>query len=64
MKHNTKITIILIAMFLITQIIGLYVINFYENSENELPYGMEPPEEINTQTSIFSILFIFNIQCL
>jgi presenilin-like A22 family membrane protease len=59
MKHNTKITIILIAMFFITQIIGLCVIDFYENSGNELPYGMEPPEEINTQTSIFSILFAF-----
>ena len=46
-------------MFLITQLIGLFVINFYETSNNELPYGMEPPEEINTQTSIISILFAF-----
>ena len=27
MKHNSKITIILLSMFIITQIIGLYVIN-------------------------------------
>jgi len=59
MKHNIKITIILIAMFLITQLIGLFVVNFYETSNNELPYGMEPPEDINTQTSIISILFAF-----
>jgi len=59
MKHNLKITIILIAMFLITQFIGLYVVNFYNQEKNELPYGMEPPKEINPQTSIFSILFAF-----
>lgn len=59
MKHNIKITIILIAMFIITQIIGSWVINFYGISNNELPYGMEPPEEINPQTSIISILFAF-----
>jgi len=47
MKHNTKITAILIAMFLITQIIGLFVIHFYGISNNELPYGMEPPKECN-----------------
>ena len=59
MKHNLKITAILIAMFLLTQIIGLFVINFYENPDTELPYGMEPPEDINPQTSIISILFAF-----
>lgn len=59
MKHNTKITAILIAMFLITQIIGLFVIHFYESPAQELPYYMEPPEDINTETSIFSILFAF-----
>jgi len=58
MKHNTKITAILIAMFLITQIIGLFVIHFYEISSNELPYWMEPPE-VNPQTSVISILFAF-----
>jgi len=60
MKHNKKITIILISMFLITQLIGLWVINFYNNG-NDLPYGMEPPEEINPNNSIISILFAFAI---
>jgi len=59
MKHNIKITIILIAMFLVTQIIGLFVINFYETSDTELPYWMEPPADINPETSIISILFAF-----
>jgi len=61
MKHNIKITIILLAMFLITQLIGLYVIGFYNAPDTNLPYGMEPPKNINPQTSIISILFAFAI---
>jgi presenilin-like A22 family membrane protease len=59
MKHNAKITIILISMFIITQLIGLWVVNFYNSPNTTLPYGMEPPEDINPQTSIISILFAF-----
>lgn len=59
MKHNIKITLILLALFFITQLIGLFVIHFYETSSDELPYFMEPPEDINPQTSIISILFSF-----
>ena len=55
MKHNIKITSILLAMFLVTQFIGLYVIDNYsatriENGEivnvsaQPLPYGLETPE--------------------
>ena len=44
MKHNIKITLILLIMFLVTQFIGLYVVNHYSNPENPLPYGMETPE--------------------
>lgn len=44
MKHNLKITFILLAMFIVTQFIGLYVINHYSAEGNVLPYGMEPPE--------------------
>jgi presenilin-like A22 family membrane protease len=58
-KHNLKITSILLAMFIITQLIGLYVVNFYSPikvvktdegiitpvnvSAPELPYGMQTP---------------------
>ncbi len=59
MKHNFKITIILISMFLITQLIGLYIVGFYNSEDNALPYGFEPPSEIkpismcdNAQTSL------------
>jgi len=46
MKHNLRITIILLVMFLVTQLIGLWVVNHYTPSEKPLPYGFEPPEEI------------------
>jgi len=60
MKHSVKITIILVSMFIITQIIGLFVISVYTNGVI-LPYGMEPPEDLNQETSIISILFAFVI---
>jgi presenilin-like A22 family membrane protease len=44
MKHSWKITIILIVMFIITQLIGLFIISIYESPDNVLPF--EPPEEI------------------
>ncbi|GAI71590.1 unnamed protein product, partial [marine sediment metagenome] len=50
MKHNIKITIILISMFIITQLIGLWVISVYNRPDNELPFSMEPPEEIKSQS--------------
>lgn len=70
MKHNKKITIILISMFVITQLIGLFVIDFY-NQDNKLPYGMDPeiPEEkevsldlqflISLLTSFVIVIIIF-----
>jgi presenilin-like A22 family membrane protease len=60
MKHNIKITIILILMFFITQLIGLFVITAYNNGLI-LPYGMEPPAEIKDNFSILNILFAFVI---
>jgi len=47
MKHNLKITIILLVMFLITQLIGLAVINAY--STQKLPYNLQPPEEMKVK---------------
>ena len=67
MKHNLKIVIIILAMFLITQIVGLYVVNYYspvhivnnvqENviNPNQLPFGLEPPPE-NNQINIWQTL--------
>ncbi len=55
MKHTIKITALILAMFILTQIIGLYVVNYYSsvrvvqgNISNvtapELPFGLETPE--------------------
>lgn len=44
MKHNPKITIILLTMFILTQFIGLYVVSHYSSDEHKVPYGMDSPE--------------------
>ncbi|MEM0465758.1 MAG: presenilin family intramembrane aspartyl protease [Candidatus Pacearchaeota archaeon] len=61
MKHNTRITVLLIMMFLVTQLIGLLIISIYNKSENNLPFGLQPPETISQDFSIFSILIGFLI---
>ena len=64
MKHNLKITAILLAMFIITQFIGLYVVNHYQAENKNLPFGMEPPEVKGNKgfNQIFiSIIFAFVI---
>jgi len=60
MKHNLKITAVLLAMFLVTQLIGLYVVNHYLNEENKLPYGLEPPkpEKETDYYSFFTAIII------
>ena len=69
MKHSRKITIILLTMFIVTQLIGLAVVNTYTPVQqkiivngteqnitiNPLPYGMQPPE-IKTQIEFGSML--------
>ena len=44
MKHTVKITLFLLALFVVTQFIGLYVVNHYLQDDKELPYGMKTPE--------------------
>ncbi len=55
MKHNLKLTAILLAMFIVTQFIGLYVVNHYSTTKiingevvnveaPGLPLGLETPE--------------------
>lgn len=58
MKHNTKITTILITMFLVTQLIGLFVVTTYIDGLT-LPYGMEPPEEITEEPQGIQIIIAF-----
>lgn len=64
MKHTLKITLLLLAMFLVTQIIGLFVINQYLPNSVTLPYGMEPPEEVTPRSAgdlVFSFAIAFAI---
>ncbi|MBU2616745.1 MAG: hypothetical protein KKB79_02055 [Nanoarchaeota archaeon] len=66
MKHNFKITAILLTMFLITQLIGVYVVGYYLEDENTLPFGLEPPQpKTNTEYSglfiTIIVAFIFAI---
>lgn len=76
MKHNLKITVIILVMFLLTQFIGLYVVNHYLPEKivdgervnitdaPSLPYGMEnpSPEGQSEYNQIFiSIVFAFII---
>ncbi len=72
MKHNIKITLILLGMFIIAQFIGLYVAysyqpiqvatfnettQIYENhTQYNIPYGLNPPDEIDQNSSVVSIL--------
>ncbi len=78
MKHNVKITAIILGMFLLTQFIGLYVVNYYspfmivdgkvvEKTAPPLPFGMQPPEvkQQNEYVQVFiSIIFAFIIAIL
>jgi len=61
MKHNVKITAIILLMFLATQFIGLYVINHY--SDKDLPLGLDSPtvEEDEYNAVFFSIIIAFVI---
>ena len=75
MKHNVKIAIILLAMFIVTQFIGLYVVDHYSTtkvidgniinvSAPSLPFGLETPEiekESDYCNFFYTILFAFII---
>jgi len=72
LKHTIKITIILISLFFVAQLIGIYVANVYlpnvEQVVNQttgeitnktvynLPYGLDPPADIKPQESVISII--------
>jgi len=69
MKHKFTIILILLGMFLITQFIGLYIVNSYSPVYNpetnqttiqELPYGLQPPE-IEATPSLISLIIAFVI---
>ena len=71
MKHKFSITLILLSIFLITQFIGLFVVNAYtpititnpETGEitrspaNDLPFGLETPDD--EQPGLYNLIFAF-----
>jgi len=72
MKHSVKITVILITLFFIAQMVGIYVANTYlpevkqvvdettgevtNQTVYNLPYGLDPPDNIKPQESVLSII--------
>jgi len=67
MKHSWKITAILLLMFIITQFIGLYVVNYYSPvrvvdgavvtvNSPDLPFGMESPKIEKESDYFYKIL--------
>jgi presenilin-like A22 family membrane protease len=48
-------------MFLITQLIGIFVISIYQTPGNSIPFNMQPPEQVNTDYSVVSIIISFVI---
>ncbi|MBI5803072.1 hypothetical protein HY448_00070 [Candidatus Pacearchaeota archaeon] len=60
MKHKIKITFILVFMFVVAQLIGIYVVNHY--SSHELPLGFQIPdieEEKHFNELLFSMVLGF-----
>jgi len=72
MKHSSKITLLLLAMFFVTQLIGLYVVNQYAPvtiqaqdqdgnliniTKHNLPEPFEPPQDTDPKSILISIVF-------
>jgi presenilin-like A22 family membrane protease len=61
MNHSLKITIILVAMFIMANLIGLYVANFYLNNDSgiKIPYGFDQkPTAEQEQSGVYQQFFV------
>lgn len=66
MKHNIKINLLLIGIFLLAQLIGLFIVNHYIDHKKttetgtvqwqELPYNIERPQVENQSTSFIYMM--------
>jgi len=72
MKHSWSVTFILVLMFFVAQLVGLFVAQVYlpverqvvdvdtgevsTVSEYQLPYGLEPPQNVSPGVSVLSIM--------
>ncbi|MBU0466582.1 MAG: hypothetical protein KJ718_05365 [Nanoarchaeota archaeon] len=64
MKHSLKITFLLLAMFLLAQLLGIFVVSKYAPDTAVLPYGMEPPEDIEPRSAwdlVLSFAIAFSV---
>jgi presenilin-like A22 family membrane protease len=61
-KHNLKITLLILGMFIIAQLIGIYVIHFYLGDGIKLPYGFDNtvPENIANSPAV-SVSFLTSL---
>ncbi|MBI2110057.1 hypothetical protein HYT58_02715, partial [Candidatus Woesearchaeota archaeon] len=61
MKHSLKITLLLVALFFLAQVIGLYIINHYVT--RDLPFNIEKPsfDEKFSFLQIFAIIVVTTI---
>ncbi|MBS3168039.1 hypothetical protein J4216_02875 [Candidatus Woesearchaeota archaeon] len=57
MKHNLIVTLTLIFLFLISHLVGFFIINHYLPEEKSLPLGIEKPK-LDPQTSFIPIFLI------
>ena len=59
MKHSKKIILVLLLMFIVTQLIGIYVVNHYISPENVLPFGLDTPSpETNSEYGSFLLQIV------
>ena len=72
MKHTTKITLIVLAMFVLTQLIGIYVVNYYSPikvvdgitsnvTSPQLPFGFEPGQ-VEQEVDFWRAVSIFDFR--
>ncbi len=80
MKHSFRVTLILLAMFFVAQLIGLYISSVYapivtaninestgeviNTTSYNIPYGLAPPEDIEPTSSVISIVIALIIAVL
>ncbi len=61
MKHNVKITLIILAMFVAAQLIGIYVTGFYLPGNNIIPFGFDSGIKEEQKTTGFYVQFLTSL---
>ncbi len=58
MKHNTKVTLIIVGMFIVTQLLGIYVVNHYISHELPLGFGVPHTQDQGEYSQALASLVI------